>query len=205
MVGAGRIRRDGLGRLDFDVFVDDTLYFTYVNEGDGWRSWPYDHPFHLILNVAVGGNWPGYPDASSEFPQEMVVDYVRVYQRPEFPECELLFDGMDYDIGSPNRRDQDLISYSAGHKAMGLYAMWALRDEVARIARPDLLPNEENLRLRFEDLLYSMIHTSAGDSSIAIAQCSNCCTHRACVSRNSSISMRRRCRANWSCSTPASA
>jgi transketolase len=65
----------------------------------------------------------------------------------------LLFDGMDYDIGSPNRRDQDLISYSAGHKAMGLYAMWALRDEVARIARPDLLPNEENLRLRFEDLL----------------------------------------------------
>jgi transketolase len=65
----------------------------------------------------------------------------------------LLFDGMDYDIGAPNRRDQDLISYSAGHKAMGLYAMWALRDEVARIARPDLLPNEENLRLRFEDLL----------------------------------------------------
>ena len=65
----------------------------------------------------------------------------------------LLFDGMDYDIGSPNRRDQDLISYSAGHKAMGLYAMWALRDEITRIARPDLLPDEENLRLRFEDLL----------------------------------------------------
>ena len=65
----------------------------------------------------------------------------------------LLFDGMDYDIGEPNRRDQDLISYSAGHKAMGLYAMWALRDEITRIARPDLLPDEQNLRLRFEDLL----------------------------------------------------
>jgi transketolase len=65
----------------------------------------------------------------------------------------LLFDGMDYDIGEPNRRDQDLISYSAGHKAMGLYAMWALRDEITRIARPDLLPGEENLRLRLEDLL----------------------------------------------------
>ncbi|MGB5657272.1 MAG: hypothetical protein WBN35_11760, partial [Acidimicrobiia bacterium] len=65
----------------------------------------------------------------------------------------LLFDGMDYDIGQPNRRDQDLISYSAGHKAMGLYAMWALRDEITRIARPEMLPDEVNLRLRFEDLL----------------------------------------------------
>ena len=65
----------------------------------------------------------------------------------------LLFDGMDYDIGDPNRRDQDLISYSAGHKAMGLYAMWALRDEITRIAQPGLLPDGVNLRLRFEDLL----------------------------------------------------
>lgn len=65
----------------------------------------------------------------------------------------LLFEGMDYDVGDPNRRDQDLMSYSAGHKALGLYAMWALRDEIARIARPELLPDEENLRLRFEDLL----------------------------------------------------
>ena len=65
----------------------------------------------------------------------------------------LLFDGMDYDIGDPNRTDQDLISYSAGHKALGLYAMWALRDEITRIARPELLPDAENLRLRFEDLL----------------------------------------------------
>ncbi|MEN8235312.1 MAG: hypothetical protein ABFR89_10370 [Actinomycetota bacterium] len=65
----------------------------------------------------------------------------------------LLFDGMDYDLSDPNRLDQDLISYSAGHKALGLYAMWALRDEVARIARPDLLPADEKLRLRFEDLL----------------------------------------------------
>ncbi|MEA2023360.1 MAG: hypothetical protein U9N79_03605 [Actinomycetota bacterium] len=65
----------------------------------------------------------------------------------------LLFDGMDYDIGDPNRTDQDLVSYSAGHKALGLYAMWALRDEITRIARPELLPDEVNLRLRFEDLL----------------------------------------------------
>jgi transketolase len=60
---------------------------------------------------------------------------------------------MQYDLGDPLRYDQDLLSFAAGHKATGLYAMWALRDEVARIARPDLLPSEDHLRLRWEDLL----------------------------------------------------
>ena len=41
---------------------------------------PFDRPFHLILNVAVGGRWPGYPDETTKFPQCMAVDYVRVYQ-----------------------------------------------------------------------------------------------------------------------------
>ena len=49
--------------------------------------------------------------------------------------------------------DADIISYAAGHKALGLYAMWALRNEIARIAAPDLLPNDEKLQLRLEDLL----------------------------------------------------
>jgi beta-glucanase (GH16 family) len=44
-------------------------------------TWVFDHPFFLLLNVAVGGAWPGDPDASSTFPQQMVVDYVRVYRR----------------------------------------------------------------------------------------------------------------------------
>lgn len=64
-----------------------------------------------------------------------------------------LFDTMQYDIGDPLRYDQDLFSFAAGHKATGLYAMWALRDEVARIADPGLLPDEDHLRLRWEDLL----------------------------------------------------
>jgi beta-glucanase (GH16 family) len=66
-----------------DVFLDDTLYFTYVNEHDGWRSWPYDHPFHLILNVAVGGMWgrAGGGIDDTVFPQRMVVDYVRFFER----------------------------------------------------------------------------------------------------------------------------
>ncbi len=65
-----------------DAFVDDTHYFTYVNENDGWRSWPYDHPFHLILNIAVGGMWgrAGGGIDDSIFPQKMFVDYVRVYE-----------------------------------------------------------------------------------------------------------------------------
>jgi beta-glucanase (GH16 family) len=42
--------------------------------------WVYDHPFYIILNVAVGGSWPGAPDSTTEFPQKMLVDYVRVYQ-----------------------------------------------------------------------------------------------------------------------------
>lgn len=67
-----------------DAFVDGTLYFTYMNEGTGWEAWPYDHPFHLILNVAVGGAWgrAGGPIDDSIFPQRMLIDYVRVYQLP---------------------------------------------------------------------------------------------------------------------------
>jgi beta-glucanase (GH16 family) len=45
-------------------------------------KWVFDHPFFLLLNVAVGGGWPGDPDASTTFPQQMVVDYVRVYREP---------------------------------------------------------------------------------------------------------------------------
>ena len=65
----------------------------------------------------------------------------------------LLLDTMDYDIGAPNRADADILSYGAGHKALGLYATLALRDEIVRQARPELLPAEPALRLRFEDAL----------------------------------------------------
>ncbi|MFA4966317.1 MAG: hypothetical protein WC709_11905, partial [Thermoleophilia bacterium] len=65
----------------------------------------------------------------------------------------ILFDTMDYDLGDPDRDDADIASYAAGHKAMGLYAMWALRDELARVARPELLPADVKRRLRLEDLL----------------------------------------------------
>jgi beta-glucanase (GH16 family) len=63
-------------------YVDDHLYETRtpadIPQG---TKWVYDHPFFIILNVAVGGDWPGNPDETSVFPQAMLVDYVRVYQR----------------------------------------------------------------------------------------------------------------------------
>ena len=44
-------------------------------------EWVFEHPFFVILNLAVGGYWPGNPDATTTFPQRMLVDYVRVYRR----------------------------------------------------------------------------------------------------------------------------
>lgn len=63
-------------------YVDDHLYATRTPaELPKGTKWVYDHPFFLLLNVAVGGNWPGSPDATSVYPQMMLVDYVRVYKR----------------------------------------------------------------------------------------------------------------------------
>lgn len=67
--------------------------------------------------------------------------------------ASLLYDAMDYDFSDPDRAEADVISYAAGHKALGLYAMWALRNEIARVGAPELLPKSEKLQLRLEDLL----------------------------------------------------
>ncbi|GAB4301165.1 MAG: transketolase [Myxococcota bacterium] len=66
--------------------------------------------------------------------------------------ASLVFHTAEYDFSDPNRKDADMISYAAGHKAMGLYAMWALRTELVRVAHPEMLPSQ-NLQLRLEDLL----------------------------------------------------
>lgn len=60
---------------------------------------------------------------------------------------------MRYALSDPQRDDADILSYAAGHKALGLYANWALRNECARLARPELLAKEEKDQLRLEDLL----------------------------------------------------
>ncbi|MBT6614856.1 MAG: hypothetical protein HOB38_22375, partial [Deltaproteobacteria bacterium] len=67
--------------------------------------------------------------------------------------ASILFQTMDYDMSDPDRPDADIISYAAGHKALGLYNIWALRNEILRISRPDLLPDKAQFQLRLEDLL----------------------------------------------------
>lgn len=67
-----------------DFFVDDELYFTFENEGTGSATWPFDEPFCLIINAAIGGAWGGQYGVDDDiFPQTYVIDYVRVYEARE--------------------------------------------------------------------------------------------------------------------------
>ena len=61
-------------------YVDDNLYETQTPATATGRDWEFNQPFFIILNVAVGGNFPGAPTSSTTFPQTMKVDWVRVYQ-----------------------------------------------------------------------------------------------------------------------------
>lgn len=73
-------------RLDWTPYAlrgyyDDAVVFTFVNDGKGFADWPFDKPFHVLLNLAVGGDWGGAQGVDdSIFPVSMVVDYVRVYK-----------------------------------------------------------------------------------------------------------------------------
>jgi beta-glucanase (GH16 family) len=70
-------------------YVDDSRYFWFANErltdaAATYMEWPFDQPFHLILNIAVGGGWGGAEGVDPNiWPQRLEVDYVRVYQRDE--------------------------------------------------------------------------------------------------------------------------
>lgn len=67
-------------RIDF--FIDGNLYMTFKNRGKGSTEWPFDQTFHLLMNVAVGGNWGGKMGIDeSAFPATLKVDYVRVFQK----------------------------------------------------------------------------------------------------------------------------
>ena len=69
----------GPGQIDY--FLDQTKYASYTPANlPAGAAWVFEQPFFIILNVAVGGAWPGAPDATTVFPQTMLVDYVRVYQ-----------------------------------------------------------------------------------------------------------------------------
>lgn len=71
------------------AYVNGEHYYTFVNErltnpDAGYEAWPFDRPFHLLLNIAVGGTWGGQQGVDTTiWPQRMEVDYVRVYQREQ--------------------------------------------------------------------------------------------------------------------------
>ncbi len=92
-IGAPYTLASGAFKDDFHVFavewepnqirwyVDGQLYQTRTPADlPAGSAWVFDHPFFMILNLAVGGYWPGDPDATTVFPQKMYVDYVRVYR-----------------------------------------------------------------------------------------------------------------------------
>jgi beta-glucanase (GH16 family) len=60
--------------------VDGVAYSTWTNADFGTNNYPFNENFYMIINMAVGGNWPGNPDGTTTFPQWLIVDYVRVYQ-----------------------------------------------------------------------------------------------------------------------------
>lgn len=85
-------------------FVDGQLYSTRTSwySTNGPFPAPFDVNFHLLLNLAVGGDWPGAPNGSTVFPQEYVIDYVRVYQEdtgPTGPASNIVYDDMEH--GNP--------------------------------------------------------------------------------------------------------
>jgi len=70
------------GENYIDFFVDNTLY-QEITPGSVTGNWVFNHPFHIIINVAVGGNYVGFPTSQTPFPQTMLVDYVRVYREAD--------------------------------------------------------------------------------------------------------------------------
>jgi len=67
---------------NLNISVDSTSYMSFSNEHSGYDAWPFDNKLFMILNIAVGGNWGGQKGVDdSVWPQQMLIDYVRVYQR----------------------------------------------------------------------------------------------------------------------------
>jgi|GEM_PF-260154 len=65
---------------EVEFYVDNQLYHVVNKQEIGDKDWVFDHPYYFILNLAVGGTWPGNPDETTTFPQTMQVDYIKVYK-----------------------------------------------------------------------------------------------------------------------------
>ena len=61
-------------------YIDDQLFYTFEPKAKTAETWPFDQPFYLLINLAVGGNFGGHDIDDSIFPKEFVVDYIKVYE-----------------------------------------------------------------------------------------------------------------------------
>jgi transketolase len=120
--------------IDIDDFMDEPgpISDDALTALDKFNVW-YRTLCSILYNFASSGH-PGGSISSGHFV------------------AAALIETMDYNIGNPDQPDNDLISYAAGHKALGLYAMWASRNEMVRISHPELLPDPAK-QLRLEDML----------------------------------------------------
>jgi len=105
------------------VFSVDGMVYEERKKADrpSGSKWPFDHPFRILLNFAVGGGWPGPPDASTVFPQDYRVDYVRVYSLPATPPPDLVWaptppTGLVVQSSGPGRFS---LSWHAPHSTFG--------------------------------------------------------------------------------------
>ena len=123
--------------LDVTDYLNDSKYRLSAADAAGLERLDaaYRALVSLLYNYVPTSGHPGGSISSGRFVEH------------------LLYKDMAYDLSAPHKNEADIISYAAGHKALGLYALWALRNECARIAAPDLLPEAEAQQLRLEDLL----------------------------------------------------
>jgi len=105
-------------------FVDGVLFQTKTDGDVAPQFWPFNERFHFILNVAVGGNWPGSPDATTQFPQTLNVDYVRVYDA-----------GLPYITGDDIVSNQEQgVVYSVGNVGGGTTVTWTVPSDATIVS-----------------------------------------------------------------------
>lgn len=106
-------------------FMDDVIYYQLNIKNNVNGTEEFHLPFYLILNLAVGGNWPGYPDQSTIFPAEMKVDYVRVFQ----PDLKASTDELPESLSFyPNPTNDEL--YLKSNTAIFSYKIYTIEGKI---------------------------------------------------------------------------
>jgi beta-glucanase (GH16 family) len=89
------------GMIQFYLEEPANIFFVRdANDLPEGGEWVFDHPFFLVMNLAVGGDWPGNPDATTPSPADFVVDYIRVYKIPAVPAPAIQWQPVEVNAGS---------------------------------------------------------------------------------------------------------